>query len=117
MGKLTELNTTAAKLAAGPVLDAAKGYTQAHVDPTTGEAWAQTKDGHEPLRNAAGAITVKIKGHVIQIALTGHHVFHQYGGGKLPQRRIIPDRGGDIPENIASAVKDAAKKAFTATMK
>lgn len=69
-----------------------------------GTAWAPRKrDGGKPLANAANAISVKALGTVVLIVLTGHHVFHHFGAGGKPARRIIPQ--GSIPPKLGNAIR------------
>jgi hypothetical protein len=109
IGKLNAAKTIAvdvAKEAAPEVLAAAQANAAKGVD-STGRAWLPTKAGNKPLRNAAAAITTRAVGTVLQLVLTGHHVYHSLGAGE-PKRQIIPDRGEPIPDYIRDACKRAA---------
>lgn len=68
-----------------------------------GQAWAPTKDGRQPLQNAASAVTVSVMGRTILIQLTGYHVFHQFGTSRLPRRPIIPM--GGLPDRLGNAIR------------
>jgi hypothetical protein len=52
------------------------------------------KDGSQPLKNADKAITARGIGNVAVVTLTGVEVFHHFGAGRNPERRILPTKGG-----------------------
>jgi hypothetical protein len=60
------------------------------------------KDGSQPLVNAAAAITARGIGNVAVITLTGVEVFHHFGAGRNPVRRILPTLGG--MQKLGSAI-------------
>ncbi|WP_438041441.1 hypothetical protein [Sorangium sp. So ce128] len=69
-----------------------------------GTPWAVRKvDGGRALKNAAKAIAVKAIGTVILITLTGPEVFHHFGAGGKPVRRVIPL--GRLPEKLGNAIR------------
>jgi hypothetical protein len=55
---------------------------------------------------------VRAVGDAIQVVVEGHHVFHQRGDGRVPERKIIPAPGDDIPGAYAAALEGAAVAAF-----
>lgn len=113
IGKLNAARSIAsdvAKEAAGDVLEASQANAAAGVD-SKGRAWLPTKAGNKPLKNAAAAITTRAIGTVLQLVLSGHHVYHSLGAGE-PKRQIIPDRGEPIPDYIRDACKRAALRVF-----
>ena len=116
---LAGLATLTAQEAEKPVLEAARSLASSGVDPTTGAAWAPTVDGRKALEGAADAIEVTQAGPTLRLKISGKYVYHQYGarGGKLPQRRIIPDKGGDLPPTFLAALKAAAARAFAKATK
>lgn len=98
--------------AAGPGVERVlKATASAGTDPE-GRSWAPKKDGGRPLVGAAAAISVSIAGPVIRGVLTGPTVFHHFGTGRVPQRRVLPDAGAGIPPEIAAAILKAASQRF-----
>lgn len=108
---LAQLGARAAEEAAPKVEAVARASAAAGQAPD-GAAWAPKKDGGRALANAPAAVTVRAVGDVLQVAVEGHHVFHQRGDGRLPERKIIPAPGDDIPEAWAAAIEGVAVSAF-----
>jgi len=94
--------------AAPGVEAAAKATAAAGTDPE-GRTWSPRKDGAPALAKAASAITATARGAIIELVLTGAYVYHHLGKG-APERRILPDGGAGIPENIAAPIRDAARR-------
>lgn len=76
-----------------------------------GTPWANRKsDGGKPLRNAFAAIDVRqVSPTQIVVELNGHHVFHHYGAGDNPVRKIIPT---EIDEKLGNAIRRGVVKPF-----
>jgi hypothetical protein len=100
-----------AKLA-GPEIEIALRKTAAAGTDPEGRAWTAKKDGGRPLVNAASAISVSVAGPVIRGVLTGPTVFHHYGTGNVPRRRVLPDAGAGIPPGVAKVLLDVAGRSF-----
>lgn len=68
-----------------------------------GTAWKPREiDGGKPLRNAMANIDVRqVSPTQAVIELKGHHVFHHYGAGDNPVRKIIPT---EIDEKLGNAI-------------
>lgn len=110
--KLGQLRARTAELARAK-LEAVVRATAAAGTTPDGERWKPTKEGGRALANAAAALSVRVVGSVLQVVLTGHHVFHSRGAGRtLPQRKIIPANGDPIPDRYLDAVRAAAVEAF-----
>lgn len=60
------------------------------------------KDGGQPLVHAADALTARGIGNVAVLTLTGVEVFHHFGAGRNPVRRILPTLGG--MQKLGSAI-------------
>lgn len=98
--------------AAGEALGAAiRADLDAGIDPSTGKAWAPTKDGRRPLQNASAAITQKVIKKALVYTVTGHHFHHHRGarGGALPARPLLPTT---LTPKLASAVRESLTKEF-----
>lgn len=68
-----------------------------------GTKWPPTKEGTPALRNAAANIETKARGSVVQMILTGHHVYHHFGAGRSPRRPILPM--GGTPAKLGNAIR------------
>lgn len=99
---MPEMVNAAAPEVATAVESALKASTSAGTS-LDGQPWALTKKGARALKNAANAFTVRVSGNTILIQLTGHHVFHHFGTGWLPQRPIIPV--GGLPDRLGNAIR------------
>lgn len=77
-----------------------------------GEKWQPTQKGEQPLRHAAGALTVMSVNKTIYITIAGPEARHHLGyvkGGR--QRAIIPI--GKLPDPMASAMRSVLEQAFS----
>ena len=75
-----------------------------------GKPWAPTKDGRQPMKNAAAAITARAAGRNVIVELTGAEVFHHHGVRGAPARPVIPtDR---IGETLGQAIRRGVVKPF-----
>lgn len=76
-----------------------------------GTPWENRKsDGGKPLRNAMANIDVRqVSPTQAVIELKGHHVFHHYGAGDNPVRKIIPT---EIDEKLGNAIRRGVVKPF-----
>lgn len=75
-----------------------------------GTPWAPTKDGRQPMKNAAKAITARAAGRNVIVELTGVEVFHHHGVRGAPPRQVIPtDR---IGETLGQAIRRGVVKPF-----
>ena len=104
----------AAKEAAPLVLAAAKATAAAGTDPY-GKAWPEKKDGGRALPNAAEHIAVQIvdlgvEGAQVQLKTTGPYTINHYR--KKPRRQILPIAGEPVPDAIADAMREGARRAF-----
>lgn len=112
--KLPELGTEAAP----SVADAVRDQLEKTIDAGTtaeGKSWERTKDGKQPLRNAAKALAVVAVDSTIFARLTGHIARHHLGrarGGVV--RQILPTEG--IPSGMAKAIKTVLVEEFEDVM-
>ena len=107
--RIAALRTVAAEAAraAAPAVErVVREMVSTGTDPD-GRPWAPTKAGTRPLAHVADAITARVVGGVIQVALRGYAVYHHWGTRRDPQRRILPDGGAGIPPRIAEAIRTA----------
>lgn len=105
---------TAAESEAGAVR-AVQESAAAGVDPD-GNAWAPTKDGRRPLKNAAASVFGKVAGATLRLGVRGRYVFHDRGVGKtIPARHILPV--GALPPGVLRAIQEAARRVFRRHMK
>lgn len=76
-----------------------------------GTPWKpRESDGGKPLRNAMANVDVRqVSPTQAVIELKGHHVFHHYGAGDNPVRKIIPT---EIDEKLGNAIRRGIVKAF-----
>jgi len=111
--KLGKSSKDVAKEAAPLVQQALRATAAAGTDPE-GRAWKPKKDGGRPLVNAANAITTTANGTLVTTTLSGVENFHQHS--KSHERRIIPDGGAGIPQNVADALDEAATRVFARAM-
>lgn len=73
-----------------------------------GSQWALTKKGDQALDNAFAAIEVRqVSPTQAVIELKGRHVFHHYGAGDNPVRKIIPT---EIDEKLGNAIRRGVVK-------
>lgn len=73
-----------------------------------------TKDGRQPLVNAARAIRVRAIGTVIVTKVEGHHALHHLGRARGGVRRpLIPTEGTPAP--VARAIKKTLDARFAQT--
>ncbi len=107
--ELSQLEERVAKVAAPRVEAAVREQVAAGLDPE-GRPWPATKDGRRPLVHAADAVHVEARGDIIVIVLRGKEVFHHFGTGRIPARRIIPD--GEVPERLRRLIDEAAAEVF-----
>jgi hypothetical protein len=108
--KLRAIPTLGPKIAAAAapgVLAAAKVTANAGTTPE-GTPWPEKKGGGRALPHAADALSVRVDGDHIVLSLTGPAVYHQKGG-RVPERRILPDGGAGIPPHIRKPIADAAR--------
>jgi hypothetical protein len=107
-----------AKDAAPEVADELKKELDAQIDRgqgPDGKPWAKRDDGRRPLRNAAGAVTVKAVGTVIVARVTGHHAYHHRGQTRgNVARPIIPTNR--LTEPFTRAIKKVLDRRFAETM-
>jgi hypothetical protein len=76
-----------------------------------GTTWKpRESDGGKPLRNAMANIDVRqVSPTQAVIELKGHHVFHHYGAGDNPVRKIIPT---EIDEKLGNAIARGVVKPY-----
>ena len=115
--RLRELGDIAEDVApdvAGAVEDELAKQIERGVGPD-GRAWALTRDGRKPLRNAASALTVRAIGTVIVTQLGGPEARHHLGAvrGKV-RRAILPTRR--IPDPMVRAIRRVIEQRFERTM-
>lgn len=67
-----------------------------------GDAWPLTKDGHQPLKNAAENVRVSAIGNTIVVSISDQYVFHNYGAGS-PKRTLLPE--GGLPPRMGDAIR------------
>lgn len=100
--KLETVDAEIAK-AAAPRLEAiAKQRAAAGVDPS-GSAWKpRKKDGGRALANAEAHVHAEASGNIVALVVDGAEYFHQKAkaDASLPQRKIIPDVGDALPEDM-----------------
>jgi hypothetical protein len=80
-----------------------------------GTPWQRTKDGRAPLRGAAAALDVSVRGGFVLARLTGVHARHHSGwvkGGVA--RPILPT--GELSASLVNAVTVAASDEFRRAM-
>lgn len=92
--------------AAAPGVESASRATIAAGTTPSGEAWAPTVDGHQPLEGAGDELAVVPLDAGVRLELNGPSAIHHNGEGHAPRRQVIPD-DGEVPPAIAEAV-DAA---------
>lgn len=68
-----------------------------------GSPWRPIPGGGKPLKNLASALTMRIAGRVITWTITGHHVFHEIGTGRLPRRALLPK--GGLPDKLGNQIR------------
>jgi hypothetical protein len=84
-------------------------------DPNTGAEFAPTKKGTKALQHAAGALSFRIAGNIGFLVLSGHHTFHFFGTGYLPQRRA--NLQGRLPPRMGDAIRAGLAPVFQAKTK
>lgn len=67
-----------------------------------GDTWQATKQGTQPLKNAADNVRVKAIGNTIVVSIDGRYVFHNYGAGS-PKRTLLPE--GGLPFKMGDAIR------------
>ncbi len=108
---LRDANRRAAAIAA-PLLLAENKRTAAAGTSAEGTPWPPKKGGGRALPEAAGAISVELRGTVVNLVLRGPYVLHHYGTGHAPRRPILPSRGVDIPPAMRAICRRAAAQAI-----
>lgn len=87
----------------------------------TGQKWVAKKDGGRAYQNAASKITTKSFSNVVRVVLTGPEVYGHYGknskGHGMPERRMLPDTGADIPAIITDAITLGAREAIAGVVR
>jgi hypothetical protein len=111
---LATLPQDAARAAAPLVEDAIRTTVRAGQDPD-GKPWPEKKGGGPALVHAADHITTAAHGTVVRTTLAGVDVFHHFGGGRNPKRRILPDPG-TMPAGVEAALRRGAERAFDRTV-
>lgn len=80
---------------------------------SNGTQWQLTKDGKQPLRNAAKALRVSSQGSVVTAQLTGPEALHHLGKAKGHVRRqILPSKR--LPKKLIEAIKAVVAKRMKA---
>jgi len=114
MRDLAGFDERVAALAAPKLEAAARARASEGVDPQ-GRAWAPRKsDGGRALANAAAAIRAESAGATAALVVTGPEYWHQTAkdGGALPQRKMIPAPGDELPPELRAACDEASAAAF-----
>lgn len=80
-----------------------------------GQKWALTREGKQPLVNAAKAVSVRALGTRVVMRITGHHARHHFGAvwGKV-KRELIPNER--IPDPMVRAIERVLAKRFDKIM-
>lgn len=94
-------------------IDAALKKTLTAGTTPDGKPWLpRKKDGGRAYKGAAGKLVVKASGNLVIATIDGGEAFGNYGAG-VPERRMLPDAGASIPENISSALDAAGDETFS----
>ena len=118
IGRLRELPTLA-RDAAPSVARAVDGELRAQLaagKAPDGSTWQPTKDGRQPLQNAASALSVRAVGTVVLARISGHYARHHRGwvrGGV--RRQILPT--ARAPEPVVRAVRTVITEEFRSKMR
>lgn len=84
----------------------------AGVDPGTGKAWPPTKKGGgQAMKGAAAALQVAVAGSKITYSMGLPYVFHHFGAGGEPVRRVLPVEDY-MPEKLGDAIRLGFVKPF-----
>lgn len=78
-----------------------------------GKSWQRTAEGDRPLKNAAQAVTVAAIGTLVQVRLSGHHVYHHYGKTRgAVKRPVIPWKlePGPLTEAIEDTLREHVRE-------
>lgn len=98
-----------AEIAAREIKDALTETLSAGETPE-GEPWAPTKTGKRAYKNAASKLSVAAEDTLIRVIITGPEVYGNFGTGKMPQRRMLPDAGAGMPKSVEKALNRAFVK-------
>lgn len=92
----------AAQVVAG-ILETEAGVAVREQRCMDGTPWPPTQAGTPALVNAPSHIETKARGSVVQMVMTGHDVYHQFGAGRVPRRAILPIAG--MPAKLGNAIR------------
>lgn len=112
--RLEDFNAAVAREAAARVEKIAKASAAAGTDPY-GKPWPTKKDGTRALANAAGSVTARAIGPVIQIVVRGAYAIHHNLKGKS-RRPVIPEAERGVPPAIALEIAEAARAVWARVM-
>lgn len=123
LGQAQVLETDLAKMCRQPVTDVVIRHLQAGQDPTDGTPWLPKKEGGgRPYANAASKLQSSLFGNTILLTIPAPEAFSQKGthtksgGQKLPVRRMVPDAGVTIPDDILEAINNTLTEYIVSAM-
>jgi hypothetical protein len=109
IGDAEVVSNKIASVAAPLILKSIQKSVSEHEAPD-GRRWVSGKDGHPVYANAASKLTGAAHGNLVRVTLTGPEVYGNFGNSRLPERRMLPDTGAEIPKDVQAALDEATAK-------